>query len=199
MQHFKTVVSNDALLSGNSFPIVASRGLSISWLQKWMVIVACHHWCIKLRHIRDMPETLLVVRDGNGNCNSSLTFLFTIWDHPRIPRVSKNMNALGRRKSNNGKRTRKRTRPICSSGARGWNVVNSWKLFIPRSSRTSLCSLCWWFSTRFPQYQKRNILRGACWSSLQYSSCLSSLSFLYLTLLLHGYLLQAFSNYASHF
>ena len=128
MQHFKTVVSNDALLSGNSFPIVASRGLSISWLQKWMVIVACHHWCIKLRHIRDMPETLLVVRDGNGNRNSSLTFLFTIWDHPRIPRVSKNMDASCRRKSNNGKRTRKQTWPICSSSARGRNVVHSWTL-----------------------------------------------------------------------
>ena len=84
----------------------------ISWLQKWMLIVACHRWCIKLRHICDMAETSLVVRDGNGNCNCSPTFLFSIWGHPRIPRVSKNMDASCRRKSNNGKRTRKRTRPI---------------------------------------------------------------------------------------
>ena len=34
------------------FPIVASHGLA--WLQKWTVIGACHHWCIKaLRHIRN--------------------------------------------------------------------------------------------------------------------------------------------------
>jgi len=24
----------------------------ISWLEKWTVIVACHRWCVKLRHIR---------------------------------------------------------------------------------------------------------------------------------------------------
>ena len=64
----------------------------------------------------DMAETLLVVRDGNGN--SSPTFLFSVLGHPRIPRVSKNMDASCRRKSNNGKRTRKQTRPIRSSGAR---------------------------------------------------------------------------------
>jgi len=28
MQHFKLVISNDASLSGNSFPIVASHGLA---------------------------------------------------------------------------------------------------------------------------------------------------------------------------
>ena len=59
-----------------------------------------------------MAETLLVVRDGNGNRNSSPTFLFSICGHLRIPRVSKNMDASCRRKSNNGKRTRKQTRPI---------------------------------------------------------------------------------------
>ena len=36
-----------------------------TWLQKWTVIVACHRWCIKLRHNPDMAETSLVVRDGN--------------------------------------------------------------------------------------------------------------------------------------
>ena len=55
-----------------------------------------------------MAKTSLVVRDGNGNGNSSPTFLFSIWGHPRIPHVSKNMDASCRRKSNNGiKRTRK--------------------------------------------------------------------------------------------
>ena len=84
----------------------------ISWLQKWAVIIACHCWCTKLRHIRDMAETSLVVRDGNSNCNSSPTFCFSVLGHPSIPRASKNMDATCRRKSNNGKRTRKRTRPI---------------------------------------------------------------------------------------
>ena len=30
-----------------------------------------------------MTETLFVVRDGNGNCNSSPMFLFSVWGHPR--------------------------------------------------------------------------------------------------------------------
>ena len=30
-----------------------------------------------------------VVRDGNGNRNSSPTFLFSVCGHPRIPRVSR--------------------------------------------------------------------------------------------------------------
>ena len=63
-----------------------------------------------------MVETSLVVRDGNSNRNSSPTL-------SRIPRVSKNMDASCRRKSNNGKRIRKQTRLIRSSGARGRNVV----------------------------------------------------------------------------
>ena len=100
----------------------------IIWLQKWMVIVACHHWCIKLRHICNMAMTLFVVRAGNGNRNSSPTFLFSVWGHLRIPRVSKNTDSSCRRKSNNGKRTRKCTQPICSSGARGRNIVHSWTL-----------------------------------------------------------------------
>jgi len=57
----------------------------------------------------------LVVRDGNGNRNSSPTFLFSVWGYPRIPRVSKNMDASMascRRISKNSKRNRKRTRPI---------------------------------------------------------------------------------------
>ena len=113
---FKLVISNDASLSGNSIPIVASQ---ISWLQKWTVIVACHHWCIRLRHIRDMTETLLEWEMATATATAvPHMFLFSVWGHPRITRVSKNMGASYRRKSNNGKRTRKRTRPIRSSGAR---------------------------------------------------------------------------------
>ena len=48
----------------------------------------------------------MVVRDGNGNHNSSPRFLFGVWGHPKIPRVSKNMEASCRRKGNNGKRIR---------------------------------------------------------------------------------------------
>ena len=81
----------------------------ISWLQTWTVIVACHRWCIKPRYIPDMVETFLVLRDSNGNRNSSPMFFFSVWHHLRIPRVSKNMDASCRRKTNNGKRTRKQT------------------------------------------------------------------------------------------
>ena len=63
---------------------------------------------MKLRHAPDVAETSLVVRDGNGNRNSSSTFLFSVWDHLRIPLVSKNMDTSCRRKSNNAKRTTKR-------------------------------------------------------------------------------------------
>ena len=83
MQHFKPVVSNDASLSGNSFLIVASHGLPDSKSGRSLL----HRHCIKLRYIRDMAETSLVVRDGNGNRNSSPTLLFNVSGvtHPRIP------------------------------------------------------------------------------------------------------------------
>ena len=59
--------------------------------------------------VRDVVVRDVVVRDGNGNCNSSPAFLFSVWGHPRVPHVSKNMDTSCRRKSNNSKRTRKRT------------------------------------------------------------------------------------------
>ena len=40
-----------------------------------------------------MAETSLVVRDGNSNCNSSPTFVFSVWGHSRVPRVSNSMDA----------------------------------------------------------------------------------------------------------
>ena len=89
-----------------------------------MVIVACHRWYIKLRNIRDMAETSLVVRDGNGNCNSSPTFLFSIWGHPKIPCVSKNI--VGEKTTTI--RDSGNTRPIRSSSTQGWNTVHSWTL-----------------------------------------------------------------------
>ena len=126
MQHFKLVISNDASLSGKIISYCCIT--QINWLQKWTVIVACHHLFIKLRHICDIAETSLVARDNNSNHNSTPTFLFSIWGHPRIPLVSKNMNASCRRKSNNGKRTRKWTWPIHNSGAQRQNIVHSWTL-----------------------------------------------------------------------
>ena len=45
----------------------------------------------------------------NGNCNSSPMFLFSVWGHLRIPRVSKNMDVSCNRKSNNGKRENQET------------------------------------------------------------------------------------------
>ena len=153
---FLILRQNAIFLTGNFQWCVTLRKLIsyccvtwISWLEKWTVIVACHRWCIKLRHIPDVAETSLVVKDGNSNRNSSPTFLFSVWGHlriprvsknmdasspmflfsvwghPRIPRVSKNMDASCRRKNNNGKRIRKRTWPIHSSGARGRNIVHS--------------------------------------------------------------------------
>ena len=42
-----------------------------------------------------MAKTSLIVRDGNRD--SDPTFLFSIWGHPRIPRVSKDMDGSCRR------------------------------------------------------------------------------------------------------
>ena len=99
-------------------PIVVSHGLA--WLQKWTVIGACHCWCIKLRHIRNVAETSLVVRHGNSNHNVPFQCLGS----------SKDTTYGHLRKSNNGKRTRKQTRLIRSSGAWGRNVVHIWTLFL---------------------------------------------------------------------
>ena len=94
MQHFKLVISNDASLSGEI--ITYGCVTQISCLLKWTVIVACHRWCIKLRHICDMAETSLVVRDGNRNRNSTPTFIFSIWGHPKIPHISEPGNEHNR-------------------------------------------------------------------------------------------------------
>ena len=63
----------------------------------WTVIVACHRWCVKLRHIRDMAETSLVVRDGNSNGNRNSSRTHVRFQHLRLFEdttcVSKNMDA----------------------------------------------------------------------------------------------------------
>ena len=109
------------MFSANSFPIVASHRLAGSKSARHRGLSPLMY---KAKAHSRMAETSLVVREGNRN--SSPTFLFSVWAHPRIPCVSKNMDASCRRKSNNGKRTMKQTRPICSSGAQGRNVVHSW-------------------------------------------------------------------------
>ena len=113
-----------------------------------------------------MAETLLVLRDGNGNHNSSPTFLFSICSHPRIPRVSMNMDTSCRRKSNNGKRTRKRTRPIrfeCSNAIRNGIMFDFYPglLHFIQISTTLLASFFTISEVEHPSV--------ACWSSLQYS------------------------------
>ena len=105
-----------------------------------------------------MAETWLTVRDGNGNCNSSPMFLLSVWGHLRILRVSKNMDASCRRKSNNGKRTRKQTQLIHFERCNEIEICNGIMLnfypgqphFIQISSTTLLA--------RFSQHRKRSIL-----------------------------------------
>ena len=145
----------------------------------WMVIVACHCWCIKLRHICDMAETSLVVRDGNGNCNSSPTFVFSIWGHPRIPHISKNMNTSCRRKTNNGKKTRRPTRLIHFERSNAIEICNgimfNFYPGLPHFIQISTTLLA-----RFPRYQKRIILRDVVEVVCNTHFCLSLLSFLHL-------------------
>ena len=111
------------------FPLVQALDSHIYMIYK---AKACH----------DATETLLVVRDGNGSHNSSPTFLFmqclgsfkdmyhvyqTIW----TPHVGKKATAV--------KRTRKQTQSICSSGAQGQNVVQSWTLFLDHPGPLFVC------------------------------------------------------------
>jgi len=99
----------------------------------------------------------LVVRNGNGNCNSSPMFLFSVWGHLRTPRVSKNMNASGRRKSN-GKETRKRTWSIRFKRGNAIEIHNEimfdFYLGLPHFIQMSTTLLA-----KFPRYRKRSILR----------------------------------------
>ena len=105
-----------------------------------------------------MAETSLVVRDGNSNCNSSPMFLFSVWGHLRILRVSKNMDASCRRKSNNGKRTRKQTQPIRFERCNEIEICNAimfnFYLGLPHFIQIST------LLARFPRYWKWSILRS---------------------------------------
>ena len=151
MQHFKPIISNDASLSGNSFSIVASHGQEM-----WTVIVACHHWCIKLRHICDTAETLLVVRDGNSN--RAVPRLFSASGLIQGYHVYQRIWTPHRRKTNNGKRSRKRTWPICFQRGNAIEILNGIMIDfypeLPHFIQISTTLLAW-----FPRYRKQSILR----------------------------------------
>ena len=97
----------------------------ISWLQKWTVIVACHSWCIKLRHICNMAETLLVemamattTAVPRSFSASGLIRGYHVYQKIWTPHVGDKATTVT-------KRTRKRTQTIHSSGAQEQNVVHS--------------------------------------------------------------------------
>ena len=106
-----------------------------------------------------MAEKSLVVRDGNGNCNSSPTFVFSVWGHLRIPHVSR-IWMPRKRKTNNGKNklTRKRIRPIrfqCGNAIEICNgIMFDFQPELPHFIQISTTLLAW-----FPRYRKRSILR----------------------------------------
>ena len=113
------------------------------------MIFPSHHWCTKLRHIRNMAETSLVMRDGNGKHNHGPTFLFSVQDHPRIPHVSKNMG----------------TPHVGENAITVREPGNEHDRFAVAALKDErLCTA--WFSARFLRYWKQSILREL---SLQYS------------------------------
>ena len=134
-----------------------------------------------------MAEKSLVVRDDNGNCNSNPTFLFSVWGHPRIPHVSKNMDTSCRRKSNNGKRTRKRTQPIHFKRGNTIEIRNrimfDFYPGLPHFIQISTTLLA-----RFPLYRKWGILRELVEVLCNARFRRSSLSFLHLALLQDSFL-----------
>ena len=109
-------------------------------------------------------------------------FVFSIWGHLRIPHVSKNVDASCRRKSNNGKRTRKRTRPIhfeCGNAIKIHNrIMFDFYPGLPHFIKISTTLLAW-----FPRYRKWSILRELIEVVCNTHFHLYSLSFLHLALL----------------
>jgi len=85
------------------------------------------------------------------------TFLFSVWGHPRIPSVSKNMDASCRGKSNNGKRIRKRTQPIRFKRGNAIEIRNRIMFYfypgLPHFIQISTTLLA-----RFQRYRKWSIL-----------------------------------------
>ena len=96
-----------------------------------------------------------------------------------MPRISKNMEASCRRKSNNGKRTRKRTRPIRIEHDNAIEIRNE-IMFDFYPGLLHLIQVSTILLAKFPQYRKQSILRE--FVEVPHFH-LSSLSFLNLALL----------------
>ena len=106
-----------------------------------------------------------VVRDGNSNCNSSPTFLFGVWGHPRIPRVGEEATTV--RESGN---QHDRFTVVVLEDKTLCTVSSESLVFVGRPG--PLCSLHWWFSARFSTISEAEHPSGAC-CSLKYSFHLS--------------------------
>ena len=144
MQHFKPAISNDASLSGNKFPIVASHGLAGS--------KSGGHRCLSPLMYKAKANSRF-----NGNYKSGPTFLFSVCGHPRIPHVSRNMDTSCRRKNNNGKRTRKRTRPIRFEHR---NTIRNGIMF---NFYPGLLHFIQIFTTLLASFSEAEHPSGACW------------------------------------
>ena len=130
--------------------------------------------------------------------------LFSIWDHPRIPCVSKNMDASCRRKATTAVRepgnehdrftvAELEDETLCT-------VSDDSVVFL--GCPGPFCLLRWWFSARFPRYRKQSILRELVEVVCNTHFCLSSLSILSLALLLDSFykrflIMHHISNVAS--
>ena len=161
MQHFKPMMRTS--LSGNSFPIVASHG-SAGAMAGWSSLSLT----IELRHIiRDIVGSARWQRQLQ---HCSPTFVFSIWGYQVA--ISKNMDASCRRKTNNGKRTRKQTRLIRFKRGNVIEIRNGIMFELPHFIQISTTLL-----TRFLRYRKRSILRELVEVVYNSHSRLFSLSF----------------------
>ena len=112
MQHFQPLISNDASLSGNSFPIVTSHGLAGS---------KSHHCLSPLKykakaHSRYGRNIVGSERWQRQPQQQSHVLFQCLGSSEDTTDESKNMDATCKRKSSNVKRTRKRTRLIHVGG-----------------------------------------------------------------------------------
>ena len=123
----------------------------ISWLDG---IIACHRWA-KAHNSRYGRDIIGSARWQRQLQHCSPTFVFSIWGHPRIPHslIKERGPSSCRRKTNNGKRTRKRTRLIRFKRGNAIEIRNGIMFELPHFIQISTTLL-----TRFPRCRKRSIL-----------------------------------------
>ena len=172
------IISNDASLSGNLFPITNQLAPSVDGhrcLSPLMCKAKAH-----LQYGQDIIGSVRLQQQPQQQSHVSFSASGVIRGY-HVP-ISKNMDASCRRKTNNGKRTRKRTRLIRFERGNVIEIRNGIMFdFYPELPHFIQMSTT--LLTRFPRYRKRSILWELVEVVYNNHFSLFSLSFLHLALL----------------